>query len=339
LARSYTAEAERQRPLADRAWYRAAVSLLTLFFGLSAVLYAALFIICRGPSLAARDMFVVSMLETSALKPLPGIFLSKDEIMAITEANNVLEPEEAGDMNLIQVASRDNKPKEEIIIEELKGNRFKGKMMIVSDPSRVLLGVSHESFRKGLRGKTVEEIIKRYDGIGGVNAGGFADESGKGDGSQPTGIVISEGNLKCGALSSAYTVIGFDRENKLVVGKMTAGAALARGVRDAVSFGPILILNGKQMEIKGSGGGLNPRTAIGQRADGSVLILTIDGRMLNSLGANMSDLARIMTSYGAVNAANLDGGSSTVMYYQGSLINVCCSLYGPRHIPTAFVIR
>jgi exopolysaccharide biosynthesis protein len=120
---------------------------------------------------------------------------------------------------------------------------------------------------------------------------------------------------------------------------MTGKQALERGVRDAVDFGPTLILNGTPLEVKGFGGGLNPRTAIGQRADGAILLLVLDGRQPDSLGATMGDIIDLMLRYKAVNAANLDGGTSTVMYYHGELLNFCCSLYGPRDIPTAVIIK
>ena len=111
-------------------------------------------------------------------------------------------------------------------------------------------------------------------------------------------------------------------------------------MRDAVSFiTPALIVNGKAADILGTGGGLNPRTAIGQRADGAVLLLVIDGRQSHSIGANYKDLMDVMLQYGAVNAANLDGGSSTLMVYNDQILNVCASLYGSRKLPTAILVR
>ena len=113
---------------------------------------------------------------------------------------------------------------------------------------------------------------------------------------------------------------------------------MENGIRDAASFGPILVMNG---EIAGdiSGSGVNPRTAIGQRADGAVLMLAIDGRQTHSIGATYEDVAEIMLDYGAVNAMNLDGGSSTCMYFEGEYVNQC-SAYGgrPRPLPTSFLI-
>ena len=127
-------------------------------------------------------------------------------------------------------------------------------------------------------------------------------------------IVMSEGTLRYGSLTESYDLIGFDNNNVFVIGNMTGQQAVDRGIRDAVSFGPFLILNGTPLEVSGMGGGLNPRTAIGQRADGAVLLLIIDGRQAHSLGASMNDLINEMLDFGAVNAANLDGGGSTVLY-------------------------
>ena len=98
-----------------------------------------------------------------------------------------------------------------------------------------------------------------------------------------------------------------------------------------------LIING-EVQSKNLGGGVNPRTGIGQCADGSVLLLVLDGRSINTLGATMQDVADIMLEYGAVNAGNLDGGSSSVMVYDGEIINNCAPVTGPRNIPTAFIV-
>jgi exopolysaccharide biosynthesis protein len=329
----------RKKPLSARIWYRLLVCLVTLIFLILLALFGALAIVSYGPSPAARDLFVVTAMETSAAKVLPRLYFSEERIQEFIDANKVVELEEVSDGSLIHVPVIEAPGEEDIIIENIVGDTFKGKMMIVKDPSRLLVGTSWNTFNTGVRGKTVAEIVARHEGVAGVNAGGFVDDQGVGDGSTPLGIVISEGALKWGSLGGTYEIIGIDEENKLVIGKMTGREALERGVRDAVSFGPMLIVNGEALEIKGAGSGLNPRTAIGQRADGAILLLTIDGRQPNSLGGTMSDVIDLMVQYEAVNAANLDGGSSTVMVYEGEVINVCGSLYGPRAMPTAIVVK
>ena len=123
---------------------------------------------------------------------------------------------------------------------------------------------------------------------------------------------------------------------------LSAKQALANGIRDAVQYGPYLVVNGKSSYVKGNGGwGIAPRTAIGQRDDGIVLLLTIDGRQTASLGADMGDMAQIMIDYGAVNAANMDGGTSTAMALNSKLIsNPRNGGFQPktRPIPDAWIV-
>ena len=120
-------------------------------------------------------------------------------------------------------------------------------------------------------------------------------------------------------------LIGFDESNILRVISLEDKSASEieqivkkEKIRDAVTFQEEssdannhfvkLIVNGEKREVDGKGSGANPRTAIGQRADGTVLLLVTDGRGASGhLGATASDLIKIMSDYGAVNAANLDG--------------------------------
>ena len=193
-------------------------------------------------------------------------------------------------------------------------------------------------FSEEASGVRVEDFAKQENAVAAINGGGFMDEGGVGKGGMPLGIVIKDGKLLNGGLSSAQPIVGFDQNNQLIVGTMTGQECLDRGIRDAVSFGPTFIVNGKAMEVAGSGGGLNPRTALGQRADGAVLMLVIDGRQSHSIGATYKDCIDVMLQYGAVNAANLDGGSSSMLVYNGEVQNVCASLYGSRPLPTAFIV-
>ena len=210
--------------------------------------------------------------------------------------------------------------------------------MIVYDPSRIHLAVNSDLGNSN-EGYFVEEYVKANDAIAGINAGGFDDPNGQGTGGIPYGIVIQDGELVSGGLDDYNSVIGFNEQNKLIVGNMTGRQALEYGLRDAVTFKPIFIVNYVPVEVTGTGGGVNPRTVIGQREDGAVLLLVIDGRQTTSLGASYSDCIDIMTQYGAMNAANLDGGSSSVMVYDGQIINNVVSMNGDRKVPTAFIVK
>ncbi|WMJ85000.1 phosphodiester glycosidase family protein [Oscillospiraceae bacterium LTW-04] len=312
---------------------------IMLFWGLF-FLFGASAVVFRGPSPAARDLAVSTLMETSAAKFVVRLFLSEEEIDIILAKNAVVISDAVTDSDLVHIPDqKDRFNLDAITIEDVSGPTFKGKMMVVNDPARLYVATP-AAFGLESGGLRVEEMVKRDGAAAGVNAGGFADENGVGNGGTPLGIVIQNGVLTFGDPAAHSIVIGFDRENKLVVGSMTGDQALARGVRDAVSFiTPALIVNGKAANILGTGGGLNPRTAIGQRADGAVLLLVIDGRQAHSIGANYKDLIDVMLQYGAVNAANLDGGSSTLMVYNDEILNVCASLYGSRKLPTAILVK
>ncbi|MCD8311415.1 MAG: phosphodiester glycosidase family protein [Firmicutes bacterium] len=229
---------------------------------------------------------------------------------------------------------------EGIEIIDIVGSTYYGKMIIISDPSRVTVATI-DTYGVAYSGKTLSEFVKSYGALGGINAGGFDDPNGSGSGAVPDGIVIKNGEIVWGNTSTYYKcVVGFDSNGILHVGNMTGAEALADGIVNGLSFanGPLLIVNGKAQNTSRSlGGGLNPRTAIGQRSDGAVLMLVINGRQADSLGATYDDLILEMQKYGAVNAANLDGGSSSLRMYDGEFITKRAYLFGERDLPNAFI--
>ncbi len=222
-----------------------------------------------------------------------------------------------------------------IIIVDVKKKGFNGIMIIVLDPSRVFVG--GPGFYGG-NGMLLEDLVLRYDALGGINGGGFIDEDGGGSGGLPEGLTIVDGQAYHWAGSGASAA--FDENNVLHVGYYTKESAEADGIRDCVSFGPALVMNGVPEYGSYMESGINPRTAIGQREDGAVLMLCIDGRQIHSIGANFADIRDVMLDFGAVNACSLDGGSSTVMYYDGEYLNSPSSASGTsRYLPNAFLIR
>lgn len=309
------------------------VSFLILFFG-------ATTIVCYGPSPSARDLFVTTVMETSAAKFLAKIYYSDAEISNIMAKNSTVIVDEVTDENLIDIPTNAGVQKniDPIQVFDVTGSTYKGKMMIVQDPSRVIVAVP-PSLGTGAPGIKIDQLVKNENGVAGINAGGFNDTTGTGNGGEAIGIIIKDGKIVADTTNGPHSVVGFDNDNKLIVGYMNAQKCLEKNMRDAVSFGPIFIVNGKRAQVVGTGGGLNPRTCIGQTQDGSVLLLTIDGRQAASLGATYEDCIEVLEQYGAVNAANLDGGSSTIMYYNGEFINVSASVYGPRKLPSAFVVK
>lgn len=328
-----------------------AVILLTALVVLLNALCACA-ILAYGPSPEWQRRFVATFDETSAMKFVPRLYLSEETVQSLlypeppqpvedpfTElAFETSAREEENTGPAVVVADPPEDGGEWLEIVDIKGLTFKGKMMVIHDPSRVIVGTL-EAYGGSYHGMFLVEFIKKYGAIGGANAGGFYDPNGTGNGGTPDGLVIRNGKIAWGSPSSSYrNVIGFDAEHILHVGNMSGQAALDLGLTSAVSFspGPVLIQDG-QMQTN-LGGGLNPRTCIGQTADGTILLLVLEGRRPDSLGATYDDLARLMAEYGAVNAANLDGGSSSGMYYQGEkLVWNTTSAYG-RWLPTAILV-
>lgn len=99
-----------------------------------------------------------------------------------------------------------------------------------------------------------------------------------------------------------------------------------KDVNHIISGGPYLVKNGDiyvdmTAQKLASIGGRNPRTAIGYTKDNSLIMLTADGREGASIGLTLVELANLMKKLGCVNAMNLDGGGSTVMYVKGKIVN------------------
>lgn len=307
------------------------------------VLCAALgvvYMMSRGPSDSARDLFVLSLRETSAAGFVTEIFLSPEEITAIEEANKEEISIDSVDTSLITIAARVDEELspgevsdiEPIEIVDVYGPTYNGKMMIVADPERVIVGVSNQI---GAAGQVLSDMIDSYGGVGGVNAGGFDDPNGTGNGGIPIGLVIHEGKLLYSPQAKLASAV-IDYDGILHVGHMNGKEAMALNAEWGVSFGPVLVVNGEKCD--GLSSGLNPRTAIGQRSDGAMLLLVINGRQVDSMGATYEDVADVMLSFGAVNALNLDGGSSSSMIYEGEFLNVNSSLIGQRGLPTGIIV-
>ena len=368
-ARARKAKLRRKRKIRRIAW-RAALSVLTILVLAVAALYCAGWEAFRGPSQTMGDLLTVTMLETSALKFIPRLYYSCAQVDAILERNQVGEVQEAADTSLIVIAPPTPEPTpipadaqvtalpdldalttpeptqapvasmEGIDVYEVKGGTYSGYMMVVQDPSRVSVGVCRENFnsKAGLR---LHEIAERYGAVAAINGGAFADTNGAGNGGEPTGLVVADGQLLNRAnLNSVHNIaVGFNEDDILVFGKFSNADAKENNMRDALAFGPVLVYNGEPAPVTGASSGLNPRTAIGQRADGAVLMLVIDGRQATSLGATYADLIQVMLEYGAVNAVNLDGGSSSMLYFDGEYLNNGVALTGSRKLPTAFIVR
>jgi len=314
-------------------------------------------IFCYGPSTHARNLFVTTFLETGQMKFVVKLFMSDKNIQKIVNSNSMSAFDAETDDSLINMDSSINKDGIELV--QISGSTYSAKMIIVNDPSRVKLATIYDGSWKTY-GVTLDKLVNSHDAFAGVNGGLYYSDSNKGG--RPLGLVVSEGEIQYNnpiGIAGLH-LVGFNEDNVLKIidlsGKnkgQVEKIIKEEKIRDAVAFQEEssdannhfvkLIINGEEREFNGSGSGANPRTAIGQRADGSVLLLVTDGRGANGhLGATASDLIEVMSEYGAINAANIDGGSSSSMYYDGKYEMTSVTLYYSNsswRLPTGFIVE
>ena len=223
-----------------------------------------------------------------------------------------------------------------VLLTPVYGRGYAGVLLTVEDPARVIVGCVPSSL--GGRGFSVEELCRRFGAVAGINAGGFLDEGGTGNGATPDSLLVYEGKSYFGGFGWGHTFVGLDEDHRLVIGQPGAAEIAEKRIRYGVCFGPALLENGEITQEASLPSDVNPRSAIGQRPDGAILLLVIDGRHALSMGATIRDMAEILQRCGAETACNLDGGTSSVLWYDGSYRNTLPLLYMPRPVPDAFLV-
>lgn len=306
-------------------------NILTIILSICDVIAITVLFLLYGPYRGFRDWLVTTAMSTMSHQYFATVFYSDDKIAKVLASNNTIEPEGNTNTNLIVSEEKDyiDEYDKEVLdreegaiykLIEIDEGSYSGYMAVIYDPSKIKLVTSKNL---GYSGEYLVNMAKRENAVVAINGGGFVDVDGFGNGGQPVGTLIQNGKiLNNNSYSYNRGIIGFTNDNKLYLGKISASEAVNIGIRDAVEFGPFLIVNGESAFINGNGGyGFHPRSAIAQRQDGIVLFLVIDGRSLKSRGADMNELVEIFLRYHAYNAANLDGGNSSVLVINNKIVN------------------
>ena len=342
--------------------------LFTVVFLVLAALILVMNLVFNGPSTAAQEVLTMSLIEASATKWVPTLFIGEERVAEIRTSVKAGPTQEVSSSTkvVIQKGSAITSNNDEwakypdgIRIEHVSGDTYNAHIMIVKDPSQVYMGTSTEKYSTAIPGKRITEVMdENPDVIAAINAGAFNDDGTASSyvGSTPLGLVMSEGDCvwTSGKQPGLEGFAGFDENNILVVSQknLTQAEAEKLNIRDGCCFGPVLLMDGEvNQEAYNNNSGFNPRTAIGQRADGAVIFVCIDGRQAGSMGGTYADIINIMVEYGAVNACNMDGGSSSVMMYRDvngqigtagevSMINNYSLLQSqPRRMPNFWLVR
>lgn len=223
-----------------------------------------------------------------------------------------------------------------IRILRIRGKRYRGVLAEIDDPKRLFVG-SIPYYSETGSGMTLDKLMERSGAVLGLNGGGFQDITGMGAGGMPQGVVICDGTMWLGYAGGQYDVCAFTDEGRLITGVRTGQELVDANVQWAVSFGPALIVDNMIQEFNNTY--WEPRSAVGQREDGTVLLLALEGRQVAAQGACLALEAEIMAKHGAVNATNLDGGASTVMLYKGEMMHRANYIAGMRPMPTAVLVK
>lgn len=326
---------------------------LAIYFIAFQILFGILtapWIVYYGPFNNLKKNIVGAAMTTYSHQFIATLFLSDAEIQKIRNGGDVgVSNYKDEDLSQINVASNDDTIQTEKVTSE--NGKFSGQLLIIHNPKKVKIGYSSQL---GVEGQKTSQIAKNNNAIAAINGGGFQDKGANstqlwtGTGAFPIGIIISKGKVvypKSGNYNEKqYGVSGLTRNGILVVGNYTINELLTKNVTEAINFGPNLIVNGVVQNRDENGNnidsqGTQPRTAIGQRKDGAILLLVIDGRQGFQMGASIKDVQQIMLKEKAYNAVNLDGGASTTMYYNGRVINNPCDKFGERTVSTAIYVE
>ena len=335
-------------------------SKFSIFLIIVDVLALICFFLAYGPISYFRDLLVTTAMTTMNHRYFAYVLYSEDQVKEILDNNKIIEPEEDTDSSAISFNPDFGKDSYESLYEEqilkkdegndvykfvnISGSGWKGYMVVIYDPADVQL-VFAKNYGKG--GRYLSDMAEDNKALVAMNASGVKTSVGK---NPVTGTAILNGKVydKGKNINKGGGLIGFTKDNVLMLTKKTAKEAIADGMDRAVEFGPFLIVNGKPATFKGNGGwGIANRTAIGQRQDGIVLFIVIDGRQSGSVGISMPELVKLFQKYKVYNAANLDGGGSSALYVKakptdkkGKLVNnpVGYGYSGERRLPNAWMV-
>lgn len=309
---------------------------LTIFVVIIDILVGICFFVTYGLS-SFKNSIIASALSTKTHQYIAYTFYSEEEIARVLAADTYIPFDENTDLSDIVIdttekKSYDNEYDEAILTRDegnddyklipVKVGKYDGYIVAIYDPTKVKL-IHSKVFNAGGAGKEqVSSMCKRFGGSVCINGGGFVDN---GRGSDiPIGYIIKDGKVIWSDTAGKGNIIGMSNDGKLVLANATGEEAVAMGIRDGLEFGPFLIVNGKSLQYQGDNVGgysRSSRTAIAQRKDGIILFFATKGYVHGVSGPTMGEVIEVLKKYGAYNAANLDGGTSTTLVVNNAVIN------------------
>ena len=329
------------------------MKLVTKLFILIDFIVLACFFLVYGPIKQIRVFWITTAMETGSHKYLAHIFYSNKAIDKVLKENYFVELKGVTDPSEVTINQIEKKTNYESVYEQqilerdddalykliqFKYGDFDCYLVAIYDPTRVQ-AVAASNLPGG---KILTEIAAENDAIVAINGGGYSWSN-----NMPSGLIVSDGVTKYFEGYNKFVTAAINEDGVLIAGDISVNDIEPMRIKNALSFQPALIINGEPIKIVGTGGsGMNPRTVIAQRKDGIILFLVVNGYGQNLSwkgrgGVYLNDLLIILQRYGAYNAVNMDGGSSTTMVIEGKLINSPCEPLkdGQDFIKSAWILK
>lgn len=313
----------------------------------------ACFVFVYGPWEYAKTYWITTAMETGTHKYFANIFFSEETIKEVMENNSLEKLEDETDISDIVIGKEEQVDSYTSIYEKqilehdedalyklitFKYKEFDCYLVAIYDSTRITATYNTPI----TKGRILTDIAKEHEAIVAINGGGYSWAT-----SKPHGLVVHDGKIIYSKGTGSYPSAAFNNEGILMVGNFSAADVAKKNIKEALTFGPVLVVNGKSATFKGNGGsGQNPRTVIAQRKDGIVLFLVVNGYGQNLSwkgrgGVYYKDLITILERYNAYNAINMDGGSSSTMVINNKLINSPCEPLkeGQDFIRTSWILK
>ncbi len=317
----------------------------TIVFIILDILVAVCFFVTYGIK-NFKNTIIATAMSTKTHQWIAYTFYSDDSINKVLAAEAYIPFDEGTNLDDIVIdttekTSYDNEYEEQVLTRDEGNDLYKlitiregvreAYLVVIYDPSKVKLMHAQVFNQNGRGQESVLSMCQRYGAVAGINGGLFVDY---GTGSDiPMGYVIKDGKIIWSDTNGPGELVAMTYDNKLLLKSMTGEEAINLGVRDAVQFGPFLMVNGKPLQFASeeSVGGYSraARTVIAQRKDGIMFFLVTKGATHGtSAGWTIGELIDVLQRYGAYNAANMDGGTSSTLVLNNSVINNPINIFG-----------
>ena len=230
--------------------------------------------------------------------------------------------------------------KNAVLLVRISGKGYRGVLAVGKDPSRLSIEMASTL---GVAGQLSGEIAAAHNGVLAMNANGFLDPGGAGNGGLLAGYSMSNGTAYGEHFSAyAYKRIELHEDNLFYI--KDALSPVSEDCTDAAEFTPALIVDGKKI-MDDYWTGEQPRACIGQSEKYEILMLVIEGRypLEGILGTSVNNCSEILLQHKCMQAINLDGGSSAMLWFDGEYVTQSSSsplrYTGGRPLPNAWVYK